>query len=228
MKGYKATNPNMTCRDYQFELGKTYSIEGELLFCHNGFHFCTRHMDVYNYYSPKDSRIFEVEASGKIESESDKNCCETITFIRELSRQEIEQTFETALLTSNFDDRLNVAIAGYGLDRLINDPHEAIRCIVAQQKYHLNQLTTDSSETVRATVAEQRHNLDILVSDPSPLVRSAVARQDYRLDVLINDPHWTVRGTVASRGHGLDVLINDQDLIVRNIAHRNMIKIIRL
>jgi len=49
MKAYKATY-NMTCRDVKYEVGKTYTYNGELIMCEKGFHFCKKAIDTLNYY----------------------------------------------------------------------------------------------------------------------------------------------------------------------------------
>lgn len=51
VEGYKGTNSEMMCRDYQFELNKEYTIEGEPKICSNGFHFCIELKDVFDYYT---------------------------------------------------------------------------------------------------------------------------------------------------------------------------------
>lgn len=38
MKGYKAFNKGLTCRNFKYEVGKTYE-EQELGLCRKGFHF---------------------------------------------------------------------------------------------------------------------------------------------------------------------------------------------
>ena len=40
MKGYKFMESDMTCLGFQYEVGKEYSLEGELRICESGFHFC--------------------------------------------------------------------------------------------------------------------------------------------------------------------------------------------
>ena len=62
MKGYKATNSDMKCRDHKFELGKWYEISGEIEPCKRGFHFCLVPSGVYAFYDDPGTRIFEVEA----------------------------------------------------------------------------------------------------------------------------------------------------------------------
>lgn len=36
----KGTDANMQCRGFQFEIGKTYSVSGNIKACKNGFHAC--------------------------------------------------------------------------------------------------------------------------------------------------------------------------------------------
>jgi hypothetical protein len=61
MNGYKATDKNMKCRDFQFELGKWYEVDGDVELCKNGFHFCDHWGGVWAYYSSDDTRVFRVE-----------------------------------------------------------------------------------------------------------------------------------------------------------------------
>ncbi len=63
VKGFKATDKNGKCRDHQFVVGETYELEGTAKLCKNGFHFCEKLFDVYNYYEKSvDTRLFEIEA----------------------------------------------------------------------------------------------------------------------------------------------------------------------
>lgn len=62
MQGYKVTNPDYTCRDYKFEVGKEYKIEGDLKICHNGFHFCEKATSCFEYYKfNPENKVFEIE-----------------------------------------------------------------------------------------------------------------------------------------------------------------------
>ena len=67
---YKGFNTDLTCRDFQFQIGETYTHDGKVEACASGFHACENPMDVFNYYNPT-SRFAIVECSGEISKESD-------------------------------------------------------------------------------------------------------------------------------------------------------------
>jgi hypothetical protein len=95
-KGYKVTNSEMKCRDYQFKLGKKYEETGTLSICNNGFHFCQEANDCFNYYDfdPKN-RVFEIEAYGEVSTNGDKSCCLKIKLIREIPWEEVLRIVNT-------------------------------------------------------------------------------------------------------------------------------------
>ena len=54
----------MTCREFQYEEGKTYEIEDVPILCEQGFHACLNLKDVFGYYYDelgKDVVVHEVE-----------------------------------------------------------------------------------------------------------------------------------------------------------------------
>ena len=69
IKGFKGFDKNLKCRDYQFEIEKDFIHEGEVKACESGFHLCENPLDVFNYYSPAESRFAEVEGSGDINTD---------------------------------------------------------------------------------------------------------------------------------------------------------------
>ena len=70
IKSYKGMNKDMTCRGFQYEIGKEYETNSAKA-CTSGFHACEYPLDVLNYYPPFDSRFFEVEQSGELSKGSD-------------------------------------------------------------------------------------------------------------------------------------------------------------
>ena len=66
-KAYKAFNGDMTCRDFQYEEGKTYEYEGKPILCKQGFHASLNLSDVFNYYYGEFGRdivVHEVKLEG--------------------------------------------------------------------------------------------------------------------------------------------------------------------
>ena len=55
MKMYKGFDKNLKCRDFQYEIGKTYT-EDKAKLCNAGFHACEHPLDCLNYYKPGESR----------------------------------------------------------------------------------------------------------------------------------------------------------------------------
>lgn len=62
VKGYKATDNNMQCRGYQFELGVWHKHDGDVVMCESGFHFCEYPSGPWAFYGGNNTRVFEVEA----------------------------------------------------------------------------------------------------------------------------------------------------------------------
>lgn len=65
VNGYKGTDKDMKCLDYQYELQKCFDISDDkpVELCGHGFHLCRDLHDVYRYYRIGDNnRFFEVKA----------------------------------------------------------------------------------------------------------------------------------------------------------------------
>ena len=91
IKSYKAFDKNMQCRNFQYEVGKEYEMDGEIKCCNRGFHACKNPLEVWNYYDMLNSRFAEVEQSGKIDEEGDstKVCSSHIKIKAELKLADI-------------------------------------------------------------------------------------------------------------------------------------------
>ena len=92
VKGYKVFNHNWTCRDFQYEVGKTYEQDIIPKCCNEGFHFCTKASDCFNYYSfNPENKVAEVIALGMVDTASgDTKCCTNkIQIVREITWQEL-------------------------------------------------------------------------------------------------------------------------------------------
>ena len=91
MKGYKAFLSDMTTMhgdNTVYEVGKTYTVEGEVKICENGYHFCKKCVDVYDYYS-KPCRICEVNVTGAVQTQGNKSVGRKLKILRELTADEV-------------------------------------------------------------------------------------------------------------------------------------------
>ena len=119
IKGFKGTDKDMRCQDYQYELGKQFDLDEDVepVVCSKGFHFCKSLENVFRHYKIGDGhRFFEVEAlvrKSDLDPKKkdyakyanvacrpyypssyydDKYAAKSIRFIRELS---VDEVFET-------------------------------------------------------------------------------------------------------------------------------------
>lgn len=71
MKAYKGFDKDLKCRNFQYEVGKTYE-EKDAQICKTGFHACENPLEVFRYYPPCNGhRYCEVEQSGTLSKSGD-------------------------------------------------------------------------------------------------------------------------------------------------------------
>ncbi|MNV31428.1 hypothetical protein D3C71_1227350 [compost metagenome] len=91
---FKGFKQDLTCRGFQFEIGKTFEHEGEVRACSSGFHSCEYPLDCFRYYPPAGSRYAETIAIGEASREDDgdsKIATASITVKAELTMPEFVQ-----------------------------------------------------------------------------------------------------------------------------------------
>ena len=92
MKGYKVFDKDWTCREFQYEVGKTYEMKEDPVCCERGFHFCGKLIDCFRYYDfNSENKVAEIEALGTIDDNGNKEkyCTNKIKIVRELSWHEV-------------------------------------------------------------------------------------------------------------------------------------------
>lgn len=91
--GYKGFDLDWKCRDFQYEVGKTYEIDGKPKFCERGFHFCTSPLAVFEYYDPTNRfaivKADEDDVIYDATNNSYKAVARRITIVREITLDEI-------------------------------------------------------------------------------------------------------------------------------------------
>jgi len=114
MKAYKGFNKHedgtLWCRDFQYEVGKTYTFDGKPVPCKQGFHACHEPWQCWQFYPNNGENVYyEVECGGKIIKSNNgdgKFVCTEITLVKEIPAPE-----------SKFDDCWNFQ-EGYAIVEL--------------------------------------------------------------------------------------------------------------
>ena len=104
VKSIKGFDKDLKCRGFQFEVGKTYEADGDIIACKNGFHAIEGHpLEVFAHYSPGANRYAEVVQSGKIarHSEDSKIASAKITIgveihLHDLIQRAVKWVFDRA------------------------------------------------------------------------------------------------------------------------------------
>lgn len=94
----------------QYEVGKTYEIEGEPKLCERGFHFCTSPLAVFEYYAPTNRfAIVKADEDDVIYGtgvSSNKAVTRRITIVREITLDEIIS------LQIDFSSKMKLSVEG--------------------------------------------------------------------------------------------------------------------
>lgn len=95
-RGFKVFNSDWTCRNFQYEVGKTFSEDVIPAICSRGFHYCEDPVDCFNYYrfSP-ENKVAEVIALGDVVKEGNKSCTNKIYIVREIPWAEVLELVNT-------------------------------------------------------------------------------------------------------------------------------------
>ena len=93
MKGYKAFEKDLTCRGFQYEVGKEYEMDESPEPCERGFHFCETIANCYQFYPMEDgTRICEIEALGEVATDDNKKfCTNKIRIVAEVTEEYIRK-----------------------------------------------------------------------------------------------------------------------------------------
>lgn len=125
--GYKVTDKDMKCRNFQYQLGMEYMItkdkkivevntisgsaieNSKLELCSNNvIHYCNELKDCFNWYNIKDgSRYFKVMILGDYKDDHTKSGTQHLKFLEEISKEEIDAV-EKKIESDRLDERLKL------------------------------------------------------------------------------------------------------------------------
>jgi hypothetical protein len=171
--GYKGTDANMCCNNYQYMLGHAHMMpEGsEIKLCESGFHFCKNLRNVFSYYDiGKGNRFFKVHAMVRKEVNHD---------IKVVPNDQNTVNFWNNMVSSLYDDKL---VAKCIIFERELTPDEILREIDGT-----NEWPDDIKETalkINVTTATHTHNTNRLISvGYSPVVASYIATKTTKTDL---------------------------------------------
>ncbi|ENC2022846.1 hypothetical protein ABKE32_000471 [Escherichia albertii] len=119
---FKGFKQDLTCRGFQFEIGKTFEHEGKVSACSAGFHSCEYPLDCFGYYPPAGSRYAETVAEGDVSREDGgdtKVASASVTIKAELTMPEfvqraidwiwnkVDRTLEQQVMTGDYSAASN-------------------------------------------------------------------------------------------------------------------------
>jgi hypothetical protein len=123
MIGYKGFNKDWKCKDFQYEVGKTFKENVNPKICDKGLHFCEMPLDVFNYYEPINGNKFAmIEALGDIDKGDDKVATNKLRIDSEFSISDLfkwhfklvfEKVESSTTKTSTTGDYAHSSTTGY-------------------------------------------------------------------------------------------------------------------
>ena len=208
--GFKAMDLDMTCRDFQFEAGKTYQIDNDKLLelcTDSGFHFCLNFEDVFDYYNWHVSRVFKIKSETEVLTRSNKSITKEITVLEEVTKQDID--FKK-LKTDNAKNFYEICL----------ENNEEI--IFNKFKNHANHADWEVRKTVINKLSDEKLIFDTFKDDKTWDVRLAVVKKLSDEQLIFNtfkdDEDWRTRMAVVNKLSDEKLIYSfkdDDDLDVR-------------
>lgn len=177
VKGYKATNQDMSCIGYQFELDKTFIIEGDPVPCEKGFHFCKELKNVFHYY-PFNARFFEIEADDIVIDKDDKSITNKIRFVREITDY---------VHTNEELQKEAIRVSGLAI-RWMKNPSEAVKKAAVECNGWAIQFIQDPSEELQRLAVQYVADVIYCIRNPSEAVQMLAVTKNHQVIGGIKNP----------------------------------------
>ena len=237
--GYKAMNMDMTCRDFQFEVGKTYHVGNDksLNLCtDSGFHFCEDLEDVFKFYDWYNCRIFKVETSSSVVTDGEKSITKELTIVGELTRDDLKYEELASKTSKNYYNIMLEEEEDLIFRTFKDDYNFEVRLAVINrltcEDLIIETFKEDKYIDVRIAIIDKLTDSNLILlfkDDSSRFVRSAVVYKLTDEQLIFNnfkdDSDLEVRSAVIDKLADNDLILtfkDDPDWFVRCKAVRKL------
>ena len=215
MKGYKILDENMCAihgDGMTYELKEAYEMQGEIIPCARGYHFCQNIEDVNKWYNVlgTKNRVFEVEAGGTIINCGDgKSVASEITLTKEINKKEL-------LKNENF---LLEAVKQYGCAiKFIKNPSEEMKLEAVKQDGWAIKFIKNPSEAVQMAAVKQYGCAIKFIKNPSEEMKLEAVKQDGYAIRYIKNPSEAVKMEAVKQNRWAIEYISNPSEAVKNIC----------
>lgn len=206
----------------QYEVGKTYVLEGEPKLCERGFHFCTSPLAVFKHYAPterfaivkadEDDVIYDTAAS------SNKAVAKRITIVREITLDEIiniQKYF--SLRMEHSETGGDMFRLGYGVDlngRSLTGMEDASIVGVSGGSDYCVSVDGNYAVSVSANSIQSIEACDGMNTLAATTGRCSVAKADGVCAAAVATQHSSV--AIAEGNEAVAVATDDESIAVAN------------
>ena len=230
IKGYKAFRRDVkgdfftepaSKRTY-FKVGNTYSIEGKIEICRNGFHFCRKLKDIFDFYMFSKSIVYcEVEGIAEADEDilesSGKICARKIKIIKKLTFKQVLKILQKELEIKQQQDNFYC---------------ENIEA-VSDSKYIIDSKAINKSKYIKDSYAVSKSsdiNISNVISYSDTLNYSEVVKNGKAISnsKIINDSSFIYGSRIVDNGifvYGSENVVYSKEIINSNcVRFSNYIK----
>lgn len=168
--GYKATNQDLTCNRYPFQIGVKEVHQGKVKLCESGFHFCINLEDCLRYYNPTD-RFFKVVAEevSAHEHYDTKRVARYMTLVEEVKLPWEDEEFQLKA----------VRINGYYISRIKNPSMEVKMAAVTKSGGAIHYIKSPTEALKMAAVRSDGYAIEHMNHPSAKLQRVALKNSMY-------------------------------------------------
>ena len=208
MKGYKVFNPDWSCRDFQYEVGKTYEEDVIPECCERGFHFCKDLTDCFAYYDfNQNNKVAEVESFGEIDEinndyRGNKCCTNKIRIVKEIKWNDVLDMVNYPKLYGFGDNRYlkDVLKAKFKTEWLTEDMRLKM---VKENGLFLKFIENQTPEICLVAVKQNGCILEYVKEQTSGICLEAVKQNGYALEYVKDQIPEICLEAVKQNGYAL-------------------------